>query len=104
MWPAPWFPLPKDFRPRRPDPLAANESRGLEVEWMSVSSRSRTRVLGGSWKGAFRLLGTGVGVLDASEDNWTSDIVDGGKSGGSGSCLGLTMDGWSSIGRCMRKK
>lgn len=45
--------------PSRPDPLVEAEDSGREVEWMSVSSKSRTSVFG-RWNGVLRVPDVGV--------------------------------------------
>ena len=80
MCPAPLFLCPKVDRPNRPDPLDTEESKARDVEWIRVSSRSRTRVFGRR-KGDFCVLDTCIDVREESVGNGTvSDPIDGGAT------------------------
>ncbi len=81
MCPVPLFALPHEPRASRlPEPVDC-EGIGRDVEWMRVSSRSRTRVLGTRWKGVFLVANVGVPAREWEADEGGVGGVEGDGGG-----------------------
>jgi hypothetical protein len=100
--PDPLFLPPRDPRPRRPEErLEENEGIGRDVEWISVSSRSSTRVFGRSVKAGLRD-DTGVGVRVACRDGESEagNEMDCGGDGSGSDLMGAAMMWWVEESEC----